>query len=184
MKRSIQTVALIMAIGLLTYCGRPNVNFPRFVQESLVVWSITESIDDVYNQAVASQPIGSQDVNVACPGGGSIHITGSTGQNGVGTYDLVYEFTNCPINYTDGYSSASFTLGGTLNYRNGAEGRSYESTELSIKGDMDYGFYSASIDNNCYFKASYVENATSRAQVGQLCDHAVTWSSFHQDCTF
>ncbi len=70
MKRSIQTVALFVAISLLTNCGRPNVNFPRFVQNWLVIWTISEGIDDIYFQNVATQPSGSQDIDVSCPGTG------------------------------------------------------------------------------------------------------------------
>ncbi|MBW1873585.1 MAG: hypothetical protein JRJ19_16075 [Deltaproteobacteria bacterium] len=105
MKRSIQTVALFVAIGLLTHCGRPNVMFPRFVQESTVVWVVSAGISDIYDQNVASLPSGSQDVNVSCAGGGSAHITGSTGQAGVGTYDLVYDLDNCSISVVDGLNN-------------------------------------------------------------------------------
>ncbi len=65
-------------------------------QDENTAYGLVHIFNFLWNQNIAGQPAGNQDITVSGPQGGNVHITGTTGfSNGINTVHLVFDMTDC-----------------------------------------------------------------------------------------
>jgi hypothetical protein len=94
--------AFVVSTSLLAGCGGnrpappPTCDAP--CEDGVAIRAIRVGMRLAYNFAVATQPVGKQDVMVPCIPSGNVHITGTAESNamlGTSQVDLTYTFTDC-----------------------------------------------------------------------------------------
>jgi hypothetical protein len=140
-------------------------------QDYLVAWAIDDTIWFLWNQKLAGHPVGVQDVSGACPLGGTVHITGMDSvADGTTTTNIVFEFDACE--YSDQLFDLTFTgsvnMDGSFNGTSMITAEVFSSTELQVKGSLDY-LDDPAIDEGCEVTFSQQGSGDSSELAGRRC---------------
>lgn len=109
-------------------------------------YSLVMCYNDIYNQNLAGHPVGSQNITVNGPMGGTVIITGSTGyssNNNITTTDLIFSMTS--IKYVTNASGfeTEITLTGATTYTG-----SFSDSYTSVNHQSDNLYISGSVTHN------------------------------------
>jgi len=182
------------AIGILLLlfcqaCERPDVRFPRFSRDRIIVWGILEEVEELFAQNVSGQPAGAVDATADCPGGGSVHITGTLDATG-NSSDLLYDLDGCAFDKasTEGTVMVSLTLTGRIDQDIAIDAAGYGSVELDSESLKMQGWEfnqpeEADVDLECPFSATQAVSSISGAIMGKVCGRDTTWTYYHESCT-
>jgi hypothetical protein len=143
-------------------------------QDYLTGYAVSSTVWFLYNQNIPGLPGGSVDVSVACPLGGTAHITGTaTGSvDGTTTVHLMFELAAC----RNTAARYSLTFDGIIsmdgNFNTGTSGAAeftavaFASDELAISGTLKY-LDDPKVDETCAVQQT---QGTEGELQGQVCD--------------
>lgn len=142
-------------------------------QDEHVAYGLIDVFWFLWNQNIAGQPIGSKDLSVTGPQGGSVHITGTTAvaNNGINTLQLVFDFTNCK-GLKEKYN---LTFNGIVN----ADGTfddtyiaiSFNSPQLQFSGTVGTDNWVTNVNSLC----ESIINETKTTVSGTICDRTFSY---------
>ena len=178
---------LVCGSAVLVACNRPDIRFPQFVRDQVTTEGILAAADALFEEHIAGRPLGSHDLTVTCPLGGSVRITGTTASDRI---LLTYDLSDCRLepSSVDASSSVDITLTGELTQdvvpgATASEGTAtLTATNLSMRGSATYGSEEGDIDEQCDVAMSLLASEASLAGVGELCGRPVTWSAWNSLC--
>jgi len=180
-------IGWIGIVVLLTACERPDVRFPQFVQDDLVVWTITWELGLLLENELATHPSGDTSFTVPCPGSGSVQATGTIHPNR--TADLSLVLASCGFTSLDEEGNIAavlnFTGPMTFAFAQDATGHPRQilrSDALQISGTVTTFGESRNLDELCPFSSTFLENAVSVALIGKICARDTTSSMSHIAC--
>jgi hypothetical protein len=179
--------ALVLAIGLLAGCNRPEVLNPQFVRDQMLGYSIGTELTRVVGMALQGHPLGPVDATGTCTQG-TIHITGTLSQtDATDESDLSFDISDCLIGADYGFYTVTVTLNGNARLlgtwnRFLPEGQERTSAdELHMEGIQNYQGNESAFDDRCHFDYTYVKNAVSEAILGDVCNRPYVASLTHTD---
>ncbi len=120
-------IALILTSFAFIGCTKeetPTISDTVFYQD--IAYALASCYSDIYNQELAGKPVGTKNITTTGPMGGTVVITGTTGQDAthdITTTDLVYTMTDVKYNTT----YAFLTITGAATHKG-----SFSSTYTSV----------------------------------------------------
>ena len=105
----------VLALALLG-CDRPDVRFPQFVQDNVVVATIVSEIDARLEESLAGQVTGETSFTTTCAGGGCMQVARTLGADGAA--ELALALDDCATDGVDpdGSSACSLKIAGPMAY--------------------------------------------------------------------
>jgi hypothetical protein len=156
--------------------------------DSDAVFGLLNSIVAFYNQNLAGHPTGNQNITANCPGGGTVHITGTTSyssSNGITTVNLTYAMTNCQSTQisSDGSLTVTLTFNGTVTENGSWNLPNYLSAAYLSTGSVGLvgtvsarGYAQVTVGESCPVGFNHtIGSANSVA--GQICGRNASWSN-------
>ena len=142
----------------------------QYEQDQMLIYGVLDTEVFLYGQQLVGLPVGAQDVTAACPLGGSVHIFGTTMDDGVANVALTFSLADCS-NAGSGYD---LTLTGDLAFEgsfssDGYKALSTTSAELAAQGTVQAGAESAQLDERCALAV------TDRGEAGQVSVVSGEW---------
>jgi len=181
-----------VGLGLLcSACSRPDVEFPRFVRDHIIVWGVLGAIQDIYADSLATAPAGPVDLQLQCPGGGQVQVKGTVTSPGrEGSFSL--EFAGCGIVQSEEQEMEillylDVILTGTMTHELSFDAQGFGSEQLqagslAIEGEEYLVPHLGDIDIDCPFAARHMVSEVSGAVSGNICERPVSWSYSHSAC--
>ena len=188
---------LIMLLFFLLSCSDSGNSEKTMSQSDIDMntgFAIVDTASQIYNINFAGKPVGAQNLTTACPQGGEVTITGSTGysqNNNITTVDLTLNMKDCKssIRYTNGINATSvtdvdFILTGIMTFKGSFDSSgcykdtTYHSDSLKISGTISStGYKTVNIDEICPFTASVTVNNDScvRTVSGYICSRQISY---------
>lgn len=149
-------------------------------QDERVSYGLDDALWLIWNQNLAGQPSGSQNLTASCPLGGTVQITGTTGvaTNGINTVHLTLVLLDCQS------AKSSYSLGftGTVSFDgsfsdNSANSISFKSDGVTYVGSVTYGEL-IEVEATCAVSLTDTFDGTLSNQGtwlnGQLCGRPVS----------
>jgi hypothetical protein len=176
------------ALLFLSGCERPDVRFPQFVQDGILVSTITSELSALLENQLSGRPVGDTSFAAPCGGGGNAQATGTLRADG--TADLELELDTCGINYAgaDGSSTASLIIAGPMTFAflidqaTGFTRQELQSDELEISGALTDQNEERQVNDVCAISATVVTTEVSIALLGSVCGRDATSSLAHVSC--
>ncbi len=177
-----------LTLTLLAGCGRPDVRFPQFIQDSMVMGTIMSELGALLDDELAARPAGDVSFSAPCAAGGSTEVIGTLRADG--TADLALELYDCGIEHVeaDGTSAAYLTIAGPMTFvretdpASGFPRQRLRSAALAIGGTLTDQVESREVNDLCAVSATLVATDVSVALLGRVCERHTTSSLAHVSC--
>ncbi len=143
-------------------------------QDEHSAYGIVDVFWFIWNQNIAGQPAGGQDLTIPGPQGGSVHITGSTqvsASTGINTMHLVLEFSNCK-GIEETYNlifNGTLTAEGTFSTTHKAI--TFSSGQLNYSGTVGKDNWVTQVDGSC----AVTINQTISSVTGTICSRTFSY---------
>jgi hypothetical protein len=168
-------VALFLSVSLAG-CESDD-GFDQLCQDNYLAYGVLATVGFLWNQNLAGQPTGAQDVAVDCSLGGTAHVTGQTSIDDgsqINTVDLFFDLSGC------GHSGSGYDLEltGVLHWvgtfsPSGFTAMTTSSDELAFDGAVG-GSSDIEVGDTCEVSLSVQGGDNETATVdGEICDRSV-----------
>ncbi len=183
---SIGILAVASACAL-TACQRPDIIFPQFVRDQVLLEGITLGLSDLYQETVAGAAFGPLDLSADCAQGGSATVTGLLETDSL---EVTFDLNDCRFVWIDeeDEGGSDLTLNGEITWIiYVAPGltryiEDYHAASLAITGEIAYAGKRVELDETCALSAFVEHNDLSSSLSANVCDRQVTSAYAHSAC--
>ncbi|MFV8749130.1 hypothetical protein ACNOYE_01120 [Nannocystaceae bacterium ST9] len=170
-------ITLLLAASLgLPACSSDEGEVDRQYLDNLVAYGVLDTTWFLFNQNLAGKPTGTQDLVLACPLGGMVHITGQTSvddSTAINSVDLTYTMIGCANAGTDYDLVLNGEIHSTGTFRStGYKALTEQSSNLHWSGSVGEG--DEPVDETCAYSVNEQSGDFETGHVtGELCGRSI-----------